>query len=639
MAGGLLQIVSAGTEDIFLTINPQVTFFKTVYLRYSNFSIQTYEELFDGNVDFGEDVVCTLSKNGDLVHRMYLKVDLPDVLIHRVSAAGANATAVSTALFDNLNTFSKPVFALWRLLYSQASYPSSNYDTIIKVIDDFKNSDQYKNIYTNYNTVFRSVPNNITHGTYRLDIIYEATIKFTVFANSVYDKNETTTFKNLFSAFLAQFKDDIIAYKQQLFNDINRQTTINAKITSPHYRFAWLRHIGFRLIEKISVELGGQVIDSFTSDMLKIWYELTVNMNHKNVFDKMIGDVPSLHEYSTDKKPAYSLYIPIPFWFCRYHGAALPCIALRYHDIQVSVKFRDLQDCYFFEPHEDRLPDDVNIDELVHIKNASLLVDYVYLSQDERVKFGENTLEYLVEQHQYIQYNDIQIPNFNCNLTFNNPIKEMFWVVQSDLATKTYKSWGNYGHNNVIKILGISSSATDRVNFQINHHGIRPSDRVRVFNTKFYNGTYDIAGLSSSNSVVTEITVRANFVSTDDSGYIEVLDASNHVKSMVFILNGVNIKDRVDANYYNVVQPYQYHSNSASDGIFVYSFAQKPELFQPTGTANMSVMTSKDIYFEMQPGYFSRIKHKLDRMTVKLFAKSINILRVQNGMASLEFSF
>ena len=75
MTGGLIQIVAYGTQDIFLTGTPQITYFKAVYRRYTNFSVESIEEYFDGIKQFNNKISCTLSKIGDLVHKTYLKID------------------------------------------------------------------------------------------------------------------------------------------------------------------------------------------------------------------------------------------------------------------------------------------------------------------------------------------------------------------------------------------------------------------------------------------------------------------------------------------------------------------------------------------------------------------------------------
>ena len=77
MGGGLMQLVAYGAQDIYLTGNPQITFFKVVYRRHTNFSMESIEQTFNGSADFGKRVSCTISRNGDLVSRMYLSVGLP----------------------------------------------------------------------------------------------------------------------------------------------------------------------------------------------------------------------------------------------------------------------------------------------------------------------------------------------------------------------------------------------------------------------------------------------------------------------------------------------------------------------------------------------------------------------------------
>ena len=75
MGGGLMQLVAYGAQDIYLTGNPQITFFKVVYRRHTNFSMEAIEQTWNGT-STGADGRCTatISRNGDLVHRLYLEV-------------------------------------------------------------------------------------------------------------------------------------------------------------------------------------------------------------------------------------------------------------------------------------------------------------------------------------------------------------------------------------------------------------------------------------------------------------------------------------------------------------------------------------------------------------------------------------
>ena len=75
MGGGLMQLVAYGAQDIYLTGNPQITFFKVVYRRHTNFSMEAIAQTFNGSVGYGNRVTATISRNGDLVHRMYLEIE------------------------------------------------------------------------------------------------------------------------------------------------------------------------------------------------------------------------------------------------------------------------------------------------------------------------------------------------------------------------------------------------------------------------------------------------------------------------------------------------------------------------------------------------------------------------------------
>jgi len=76
MGGGLLQLVAYGAQDVYLTGNPQITFFKVVYRRHTNFAIEAIQQTFNGNPIYGSTVNCQISRNGDLINRMYLQVDV-----------------------------------------------------------------------------------------------------------------------------------------------------------------------------------------------------------------------------------------------------------------------------------------------------------------------------------------------------------------------------------------------------------------------------------------------------------------------------------------------------------------------------------------------------------------------------------
>jgi len=77
MVGGLLQLKEKGAQDLYLTGQPQITFFKTVYRRYTNFSIESIEQLFDNLPKPGSTCRVNVDRRGDLIHKIYLEQEIP----------------------------------------------------------------------------------------------------------------------------------------------------------------------------------------------------------------------------------------------------------------------------------------------------------------------------------------------------------------------------------------------------------------------------------------------------------------------------------------------------------------------------------------------------------------------------------
>ena len=87
MGGGLLQLVAYGAQDVYLTGNPQITFFKVVYRRHTNFAIEAIQQTATGGSTFGSRASFQITRNGDLIHRVYFTCKL-------TNADGTNAAAL-----------------------------------------------------------------------------------------------------------------------------------------------------------------------------------------------------------------------------------------------------------------------------------------------------------------------------------------------------------------------------------------------------------------------------------------------------------------------------------------------------------------------------------------------------------------
>ena len=85
MPGAIAQLVSYGAQDVYLTGNPQITFFKSVYRRYTNFALESIQQTFDGDTDFGKFPTVTISRNGDLAGPIWIEVTLPSLMGYNIT--------------------------------------------------------------------------------------------------------------------------------------------------------------------------------------------------------------------------------------------------------------------------------------------------------------------------------------------------------------------------------------------------------------------------------------------------------------------------------------------------------------------------------------------------------------------------
>ena len=79
MVGGVLQLLARSSDDFFLTVDPKITLFKTIYRRYTLFSSVDHKLTFNKDLNFGTESVCIIKKLGDLLHHLYLVIELPEI--------------------------------------------------------------------------------------------------------------------------------------------------------------------------------------------------------------------------------------------------------------------------------------------------------------------------------------------------------------------------------------------------------------------------------------------------------------------------------------------------------------------------------------------------------------------------------
>ena len=531
MGGGILQLVAYGAQDIYLTGNPQITFFKIVYRRHTNFSMESIEQTFNGSADFGKKVTCTVSRNGDLIHRTYLCVTLPNVVVPKSAA-----------------------------------------------------------------------PSNGSVG------------------------------------------------------------------------FRWLNWLGHALIKYVELEIGGQRIDKHWAAWLHIWNELTQTAGHAAGYANMVGNTPDLTTVkwvasgassdTTVNSSFNTLYIPLQFWFCRSPGLALPLIALQYHEVKFNLEFEALSNLYWAGTRIDSAPTGNQVvgdittnlslinSQSLSLSYASIYIDYIYLDTEERRKYAQVSHEYLVDQVQFTGDESTQNTNYKVKLNFNHPCKELVWVVQpldnitdvqgglvnpatAKFNTVPYgKQWFNFTDaynddaqefSDLVHILAGAGGGTNAVAHSYSYH---PSSYIK--------------GYGSTDSVnVTTPAIEQNMS-------MEIKNTETGMNPVAWAKIQLNGHDRFtgrDGRYFNLVQPYQHHTNVPSMGINVYSFALLPEEHQPSGTCNMSRIDNATLQLTLTPNSVSYPTPAYTgaptgsrNVNIKVFAVNYNVLRIMSGMGGLAYS-
>jgi hypothetical protein len=591
MAGGLIQIVTYGSQDLYLTGTPEITFFKIVYRRHTNFSIESVEVHFDDNVDFGEESTLTVPKIADLINFVILKITLPKLSFKKTPNSDS---AIQTALSEwntaitNYNTVQDYVEVMIEAFRrANNDYLATNvttsgelYNSIETYFTDglgFQTEiDNYKNILGNTFNENKTNLRTIADDYSPINTVNNLSSKITL-----YNKTE---------AAIEQCK---IIQKYYYYQTVSKEEDYN-DIKNDNVKMAWVKKLGHAMIEYTEVLIGGHKIDKQYGDWINVWLELSCDANIEKMYGKLIGNVPALTTFDRNDKPSCTLHIPLRFWFCFNNGLAIPLISLQYHDLSFNVKFRNFVDCAYMEKDKTILipgyDDELYLDELGRaegvIIQASMLIDYVYLDSSERKRFAQSSHEYLIEQVQMREFSGINLVNFQALIDFNHPCKELIWVAQ-----KTHYVQNTDGYTECL-------------------WHVYSSNETEITTTNKYTNKVSTHKEYSGNPI--------KFTEIDFNGYVRV--------------------EKRDSTYFNYLQPYIVHNRSPADGVNCYSFALHPEKHQPSGQCNMSRLAHVIMKLDFDKAIFDTAPDKSSVLNLRIYTKNYNILRFISGMAGCAYT-
>jgi hypothetical protein len=139
MGGGLLQLVAYGAQDVYLTGNPQITFFKVVYRRHTNFAMEAIQQTFNGTASYGSTVYCQISRNGDLINRMYLQVKVPGLTGTNAYVNYLGLRLIKSVVVEIGGQQIDKHYSDWLYIWNELSLPVGKrygYDTMVGADND-----------------------------------------------------------------------------------------------------------------------------------------------------------------------------------------------------------------------------------------------------------------------------------------------------------------------------------------------------------------------------------------------------------------------------------------------------------------------------------------------------------------------
>jgi hypothetical protein len=282
MVGGLLQLVAKGSQDIYLTGNPQITFFKVVYRRYTNFSMESILQTLKNPVSSDTITTSTIARKGDLIHKMYIQQKIP-----------TNTNFVNTPVNYGYDVIKEVSISIG------ASVIDTHTNNWLETYAELTEKNEYGNFSSAHNALFMNSAPNIGGGnTFGNNVSHTATkFQSMTMAGGVGSYEKIKYFQDSTTSSTVSNTDTIIPNKQQV---------------TPYYT---------------------DTLIQTDSSSVPFYYLTTDNDNKRAVND--YADYLYKNEH-------HCIYTPLQFWFCRNIGLSLPIIALQYDEVTLTIKFNKL---------------------------------------------------------------------------------------------------------------------------------------------------------------------------------------------------------------------------------------------------------------------------------------------------------
>ena len=584
MGGGLLQLVAYGAQDIYLTGDPQITFWKVTYRRYTNFSMESIEQTFSGNADFGNRVTCTISRSGDLAFRIYLQVTLPEI-----NQQMANSSKVATIYDDeSVEKQLNGVYARW------LDFPGEQLISMVEVeIGGQRIERQYGDWMHIWNQLTLSPGQERNY--YKM-IGHTTQLTFlTDPAFAPVDGPCSTTAPTQVCAPRNALPETTLYIPLQFWFCCNPGLALPLIALQYHE-------------VKINLDLRPISECLWAVSTLSCDGEYTASLTIAGMLDTYIptGDVAKPMKVVTAYQQslvAASLYVDYVF-------------------LDTDERRRMAQN-----PHEYLIEQvQFNGDESVGSSSNKITLNFNHPCKE---------LIWVVQPDANVDY----CSSFICGSVLNKILgaQPFNYTDGIDALPNAFHAFN--GPNSTVAQPPPTTPPPSGV---INNEGLFVNAGAQDAATTASWGQYGVsgAGVYYKNPNFGDSTYISSTVS--DAGAFVLMDSSidkhcwgeNPVVTAKLQLNGQDRFSEREGSYFNLVQPYQHHTRGPDTGINVYSFALRPEEHQPSGTCNFSRIDDcvlNMVLSNATVGGTSTAK-------VRVYAINYNVLRIMSGMGGLAYS-
>ena len=641
-SGNQIQLVARSNIDASLTGNPSITFFKSVYRKHTNFSM---EDMIVDNISTplaGHKYPFKIpTGTGDLLYGTNY------IIRGNKTYCGNGIANISTAVIDNI------AFVI------NSRQIDKTYGHYLEVYHEL-NQENPNSTITNLGRIEDS---SLYHLAHNADLAVLASQKNASYKTFNYIDNAICKPSNIMGAGMG--------YPPTHFQKLSK---CGGTYCAPTY-----------LQEQHALQPSNASNASDTSN-----FNYVVSMNNRPISSSYVQGLNDNPRYSSSYLNASQItdsinkgdilgdcIVPLNFWYCKSPGLAIPLCALhRSVDVELYVQFAGISDANwtqtipstFNDPYSMNISYDQNINNLNDVVNAyqineklkgildedtksftfdvDIEVTYIYLDNMERKRFSQSSHEYLIEQLQFHYENGQKNKEVDIS-SFQHPVKELIWTGQpylntsivnfvdyNDITNKSDKlNTGQYAHKSGVR--WVYGNSTDNC---IYGGGIQNASQSRGFGNASFEPMFN--NENCTQQVNNNTASKNEWMEIGEGKFVQGLLGPSTPDCLDYVTYQLkfNSTDRCQPRslqYFTRENTYKYHkggSISVPDSIAVYSFALNPTDISPSGTCNFSNIDDIKIV-RGGSGAVSDKKFK----KVNVYAINYNILRIVNGQAGISY--